>query len=68
MGKPMNGRYHGKRYSSFLVVAGLLTVGLFWGQAALYVVFAQTLGLAYAVYLGGQSATDWQKAKNGNSA
>ena len=64
----MNGRYQGKRFASFLVVTVLLTVGLFWGQAANYVVFAQTLGLAYAVYLGGQSATDWQKAKNGNSA
>lgn len=62
----MNGRYQGKRFASFLVVTVLLTVGLFWGQAANYVVFAQTLGLAYAVYLGGQSATDWQKAKNGN--
>ncbi len=62
----MNGRYAGKRFAGFLVVAGLLTVGLFLGQAASYVIFAQTLGLAYAVYLGGQSATDYVKAKNGN--
>ena len=64
----MSRPYTGKRFASFLVVTVLLTVGLFWGQAANYVVFAQTLGLAYAVYLGGQSATDWQKAKNGNNA
>jgi len=61
----MNGTIS-KRFTSFLVVSALLTVGLFWGQATSYVIFAQTLGLAYAVYLGGQSATDWQKAKNGN--
>ena len=55
-----------KRFIGFLVVSVLLTIGLFWGQAASYIVFAQTLGLAYAVYLGGQSTTDYVKAKNGN--
>ena len=57
-----------KRFTGFLVYDGLLLVGLLFGNPELFVVYAQMLTGGYALYLGGQTATDWQKAKNGNSA
>ncbi len=57
-----------KRFTGFLVTVGLLLVGLLFGNPDSFVVYAQMLAGAYSVYLGGQSWTDWQKAKNGSSA
>ncbi len=56
-----------KRFTGFLVTVGLLLIGLLFGNPNLFVVYAQMLAGAYAAYLGGQSWTDWQKAKNEGS-
>lgn len=61
----MNGRYHGKRFVSLLVVATLLTAGFFFGPKDSFGAFSTALGLLYGAYLAGQSTTDYQKAKNG---
>ena len=61
----MNDRYQGKRFWALIFVALLLTLAFFFGPAASYGAFATSLAGAYAVYCGGQSATDYQKAKNG---
>ena len=61
----MNGRYHGKRFASLLLVTALLAVGFFFGRPEMFGPYATTLGVLYGAYLTGQSATDWQKAKNG---
>jgi hypothetical protein len=61
----MNGRYHGKRFLSLLVVVLALIIGFFWGPAAQFGSYSTALGAVYGAYLAGQSATDWQKAKNG---
>lgn len=61
----MSGRYHGKRFLSLLVVILALNLGYYFGDAETFGTFATTLGVLYGAYLTGQSATDWQKAKNG---
>lgn len=61
-------RYKGKRFASLVLVAGLLTLAFFYGPGALFASYSTTLGLLYGAYLTGQSATDWQKAKNGGAA
>ena len=61
----MNGRYHGKRFASLLVVMVLLALGFFYGPPDNFGSFSTALGVLYGAYLTGQSATDWQKAKNG---
>lgn len=61
----MNGKYHGKRFLSFLVATAALLVGFFAGQAESFGAYSTALGLLYGAYLTGQSATDWQKVKNG---
>lgn len=58
-----------KRYRAFQTTCGLLVVGfglaVWQSEPAIFSTFSQILGGAYAFYLGGQSATDWVKAKNG---
>lgn len=61
----MNGRYHGKRFRSLIFVAVLLTIAFYVGDPESFGAYATTLGGMYAVYLAGQSATDWKQAKNG---
>lgn len=61
----MSGRYQGKRFLSFLVATGALCGGFFFGNPIVFGAFATSLGVLYGAYLTGQSATDWQKAKNG---
>ena len=61
----MNGRYHGKRFMSLMLVTALLAIGYAWGDAETFGSYSTTLGVLYGAYLAGQSATDWQKAKNG---
>ncbi len=61
----MNGRYHGKRFVSLLVVVVALVAGFFFGPPAQFGAYSTALGALYGAYLAGQSATDWQKAKNG---
>ncbi len=58
-------RYHGKRFLSLLVVVLALIVGFFWGPGDQFGSYSTALGAVYGAYLAGQSATDWQKAKNG---
>ena len=58
-----------KRFTGFLVCSGLLLVGLFAAESvAVFEIFAKMVTGLYMLYLGGQTATDWQKAKNGNGA
>lgn len=61
----MSGRYHGRRFASLLVVMLLLALGFFFGPADNFGSYSTALGVLYGAYLTGQSATDWQKAKNG---
>ncbi len=56
-----------KRFAAFLVCSGLLYAGLFAADPAAFATYAQMIAGVFSVYLGGQSATDWQKAKNGNT-
>ena len=58
-------RYAGKRFMSLLVVVLCLVAGFFWGPPAQFGAYSTALGAVYGAYLAGQSATDWQKAKNG---
>ncbi len=57
-----------KRFAAFLVCSGLLYVGLFAADPATFDTYAKMIAAIFGAYLGGQSATDWQKAKNGNTA
>lgn len=59
------GRYHGKRFASLILVSLLLALGFFFGRPEMFGAYSTALGLLYGSYLTGQSATDWQKAKNG---
>jgi len=61
-------RYHGKRFLSLLVVVFALCIGFFFGPASAFGAFSTSLAAVYGAYLAGQSATDWQKAKNGAAA
>lgn len=61
----MSGTYQGKRFLSFLVATAALLVGFFAGEPESFGAYSTALGLLYGAYLTGQSATDWQKAKNG---
>ena len=58
-------RYAGKRFASLLVAVGALTGAYLGGDPVSFGSYAQTIGILYGAYLTGQSATDWQKAKNG---
>ncbi len=61
----MSGNYQGKRFLSFLVATAALLAGFFGGNPESFGAYSTALGLLYGAYLTGQSATDWQKAKNG---
>ena len=61
----MNERYHGKRFASLILVTILLAGGFFFGRPEMFGSYSMALGALYGAYLTGQSATDWQKAKNG---
>ena len=58
-------RYAGRRFMSLLVVVLVLVAGFFWGPPAQFGAYSTALGAVYGAYLAGQSATDWQKLKNG---
>lgn len=60
-----NARYHGRRFRSLIFVAVLLTMGFYLGDPAVFGAYSTGLGAMYTVYLAGQTATNWQKAKNG---
>lgn len=62
----MLSRYAGKRFASLILVIALLALGFFFGRPEMFGSYSTALGLLYGVYLTGQSATDWQKAKNGD--
>lgn len=62
----MNERYHGKRFMSLLVAMAALSIGFFAGNPDSFGAYSTALGLMYGAYLAGQSATDYQKAKNGS--
>ncbi len=57
-----------KRFTAFLVCAGLLYAGLFVAVGPTFVHFSQMVVALYTLYLGGQTATDWVKAKNSQPA
>jgi hypothetical protein len=59
------GRYRGKRFLSFLVAVAALCLAFALGPPESFGSFSTALGVIYGAYLTGQSATDWQKAKNG---
>ena len=61
----MNGRYHGRRFRSLIFAATLLTIAYFFGNPESFGAYSTAIGAIYTAYLAGQSATDWQKAKNG---
>ena len=54
-----------KRFLGFCITSGLLIIGALSVDASVFPVFAQMVSASYVVYLGGQSATDYVKAKNG---
>ena len=54
-----------KRFTGFLVCSGLLLAGLFVADPSQFGTYSQMIAAVYGVYLGGQSATDYAKAKNG---
>ncbi len=56
-----------KRFTAFLVCALLLYAALFTVSGDTFVTFAQMVVALYTLYLGGQSATDYAKAKNDGS-
>lgn len=61
----MNERYHGKRFWTFLLALSALCLGFGLGDSDSFGAFSAAVGVIYGTYLAGQSATDWQKAKNG---
>ncbi len=61
----MNERYQGKRFLSLLVAMIALIIGYFAGHPDTFGAYSTTIGVLYGAYLAGQSATDYQKAKNG---
>ena len=62
----MNGRYQGRRFRSFLIALLALCIGFAFGDPDSFGAFSAAVGVMYSAYLAGQSATDWQKAKNGS--
>lgn len=51
-----------KRFTAFILTSGLMTLALYFADPTTAPTYLQYLGLVYAVYLGGQSATDWREA------
>ncbi len=58
-------KYHGRRFASLILAFTCLVGGYFGGDADSFGAFSTAVTVLYAAYLAGQSATDWQKAKNG---
>ena len=56
-----------KRMTGLILVAGLMTVGLFFGPMAGFPIYAGTLGTMYSVYALGQSYTDAKENQSGGS-
>ena len=56
-----------KRFSAFLITAALLFAGLFMADGNFDTYSKMLIALA-GLYLGGQTATDYVKAKNGQQA
>ena len=54
-----------KRFTCFLVALGTLALGFAMGSAESFPSYAGAITGLYTMYLGGQSATDYVKAKNG---
>lgn len=54
-----------KRFAGFCITSALLTGGAIVISPDVFPGIAQLLAATYVVYLGGQSATDYVKAKNG---
>ncbi len=57
--------YKGRRFLGFVLSMVALCAGFFVGDPEIFGAFSMALSGMYGLYLGGQSATDWQKAKNG---
>lgn len=53
--------YKGRRFAAFISICGLLFTGFLVGPAETFGTFATTIGIAFSVYVGGQSATDWKE-------
>jgi len=61
----MNGKYHGRRFASLILAFACLVGGYFGGDPDSFGAFSTAVTVLYGAYLTGQSATDWQKSKNG---
>ena len=48
-----------------LLVVVMLSIAYFVGNPDIFGAYSTGLGALYGTYAIGQSATDWQKAKNG---
>jgi len=59
-------RYQGRRFAGFLISMAALCVGAATVDPESFPTFASTIGVLYGAYLAGQSATDFQKLKNGS--
>lgn len=57
--------FEGKRFIAFLVSVFALVIGVMFAPAGSFTQFAQTVGLVFAGYAAGQSATDWIETKQG---
>lgn len=64
---PTASQLHNRRFTAFLLTAGLLTVALFWADHSVYPVFAASLGTIFGVYATGQSYTDGKRYDQGHS-
>lgn len=53
-------RYLGKRFAAFSLCVSALVIGLMYGPIEAFPSYSTTLGLLFAAYIGGQSATDWK--------
>jgi hypothetical protein len=59
-------KYSGRRFASLILAFVCLVGGYFGGDPDSFGAFSTAVTVLYAAYLTGQSATDWQKAKNGD--
>ena len=61
----MNGRYHGRRFRSFLLALVALCVGYAFGPPDSFGAFSAAITGLYTAYLAGQSLTDYANTRNG---
>lgn len=54
-----------KRFTAFLLSLGALTLIALIGKPEIYGIFAGAVSGCLTLYVGGQSGTDYVKAKNG---